>query len=230
MTVTGRTAASVAVAALLLLGCTDGASTPPRASATASPTPVTTIEPSGPGPSPTEDDTATPSPTDEPSPEPSPTETATATPGTLDPQAALDAAAARRTSREQCAGGGGLADEFHEVLDDRGDALIVFVACFIGAYQPNGELLAYDGQLREWPVEQWQDGRVVESSEVVGEVFLAPDGALENLEQYRALGDCGLFQRWRVDGERLVLEEAREQQCDGSPPAPVDEWPLVHGG
>ncbi len=169
------------------------------------------------------------SPTVSPSPTTSPSPTATPTDGgELTTEAALAAAAAHRRSRPECVDAGPIVDDFHRVVLDRGDVMIVFVTCFVGAYQASGELLAFDGELRRWPVEQWSEGEVVDRVEVVGEVGMAPDGLLENLEQYRALGDCGLLQRWEVVGERVVLVEAREQPCDDAPPRPVTAWPLVH--
>lgn len=167
-----------------------------------------------------------------PTPVPTTTDRATSSSGAssdeVTTEAALAAAAERRRRRPECADAGPVADDSHRVVAEHDGVLLVFVTCFVGAYQANGELLAFDGRLRAWPVEQWRDGVVVEDVEVVGDVAVAPDGLVENLELYRSLGDCGLLQRWEPDGRRLVLVEAREQPCDDAPPAPVDDWPLVH--
>lgn len=225
---------AVLAAALVAGACTgDAGPATPTVTASASPTPTTSPSPTPTPPTPTP---TPPTPTSTPSsaaPVPSPTgPTSAPTSGgsgaEVTADGALAAAAERRRDRTECADAGPIADDFHRVVTEHDGALLVYVACFLGAYQPSGELLAFDGQLREWPVEQWRDGAVVEDVEVVGDVLVAPDGLVENVELYRGLGDCGLLQRWEVDGRRLVLVEAREQPCDEGPPAPVTEWPLVH--
>lgn len=232
-----RTGAVLLLAVLVAAGCTgDGGPATPTVTATASPTSSPTPSPTpSPSPSPTSSPSPTPTPTasspapgDSPTPTPSSSPTTGGTPGEVTPEAALAAAAERRRERPECADAGPIADDFHRVVTEHDGALLVFVTCFVGAYQASGELLAYDGQLRAWPVEQWRDGRVVEDVEVVGDVVVAPDGLVENLQLYRGLGDCGLLQRWEIDGQRLVLVEAREQPCDGDAPGPVTQWPRVH--
>lgn len=231
-----RASLGAVLAAAVLAGCVGGGdggsaatATPLAAVGEASPSPSPTSAGS-PSPTATATGPASPSPgvTSTPTASPSPTadETAAAPP---DRDAALAAAAERRRSRPGC-DRGGIVDDVDAVVAEQGAVLLVYAACFVGAYQANGELLAYDGRLREWPVEQWIGGAVVEQTEVVGEVVAAPDGLLENLQLYRGLGDCGVLQRWEVRGERLVLVEAREQTCDdgGQPPVAVVDWPLVY--
>lgn len=146
----------------------------------------------------------------------------------LDDDAALEAAVAWRSERVECVDGGPV-DAMHRVVDRRDDVLVVHAVCFLGAYQPTGRLLVFDGRLEEWPVEQWVDGAVVEQADVVGDVEAGPDGSLVNLQLARALADCGVLQEWVVEGQRFVLRSVREQPCGEEPvPVPPEEWPLVH--
>lgn len=174
---------------------------------------------------------ATPRPSPSPSALPSPGPSATASTDPGGAQDALAAARARRAERDDC--DGGFADESHRVVAEIDGRMLVHVVCFVGAYQPSGELRVWDGtRLEAIPVEQWQFGEVLESPEVVGFVEASPDGrTVTNDVKYRGLGDCGLHQRWDFDGSRLELVLARERECtDDGEFVPPHEWPVVHEG
>lgn len=214
--------------AIVLLGLVTACSSPApedtgdvSAVVTPVPSPTATVQPEE-APSPDTEDEPTPSAA--PSPSPSPT-----TSGDLDEDEALAAARARQEQREDC--DSGFAAEAHRVVTTVDDRMLVFVACFIGAYQPTGELLVWDGtSLEVIPVQQWQFGDVLESPEVVGFVDAASDGTtVVNEVKYRGLGDCGLFQQWTFDASSLVLDLAREQECDDEGEfVPPSEWPTVY--
>lgn len=203
----------------LLAGCAPDETPADDPAAVISPLPSPTDEAS-PAPSPSPEGDASPSPSPSPSPEAAPD---------LDEDEALAAARARRAEREDC--DTGFADEAHEVVATTDESMLVFVACFIGAYQPSGELRVWDGtSLDPLLVEQWQFGDVLETSEVVGLVTASSDGAtVVNEVKYRGLGDCGLFQRWAFDGTTLELELVRELECDDEREfVPSDQWPVVY--
>lgn len=179
-------------------------------------------------PLPTDDPAPTAAPTSAPSRSPSPSPSPTPD-SDLSEEAALAAARARRAERDDCEGG--FADEAHQVVAEVEGRMLVHVVCFVGAYQPSGELRVWDGiDLEPIPVEQWQFGEVLESPEVVGFVEASPDGrVVTNDVKYRGLGDCGLHQRWDFDGSRLELVLARERECtDDGEFVPPDQWPVVH--
>ena len=213
-----RSGAIAALAVAVLAGCTDPAPSGPDvpdASATslASPSPSPSASPS---PSPS----ASPSPSPSPSVSPSPARTE---------EAALAAARARRAEREEC--DDGFADDGHSVVAQVEDRMLVHVICFVGAYQSSGELRVWDGfDLVEVPVQQWQFGDLVTTPEVVGTIDAIPDSTtITNDVRYRGLGDCGLVQRWTFEGDALVLDIAREQECsDDGEYVPPDEWPVVY--
>lgn len=207
-----RRAIAAVAAAALLAGCTPDPTPDDGPAAVISPLP-----------SPTE---AAPSPSPAPSPMPSPSPSPAVA---LDEAEALAAARARRAEREDC--DTGFVDEAHEVVATVAGRMLVFVVCFVGAYQPSGELRVWDGtSLEPLVVEQWQFGQVLDTQDVVGLVTASSDGTtVVNEVKYRGLGDCGLFQRWAFDGTSLVLELAREQECDDEGEfVPPDQWPIVH--
>lgn len=226
--------AAVLAALVLLGGCTDAEEQPAAAPATVgatplappSPAPSPSPEPS-PSPAPSPSPSLSPSPSPSPSPEPSPT--ASPRPADFTEEAALAAAQRRQAERGDC--DEGFADDAHRVVATVDGRMLVHVVCFLGAYQPSGELRTWDGrELAPLPVEQWQAGEVVETGEVVGFVDGSPDGArVVNDVRYRGLGDCGLQQRWTFDGSSLRLDVAREQQCeDDGEFVPPSEWPVVY--
>lgn len=218
-----RSWTGVALAATLLAACSADAVVPDDG-LDAVTTPVPPIEA-----------TSEQEPTPEPTPEPQPSEDPS--PETVAPavseQDAL-AAAAARAQEQDC--DDGPRDGGHQVVGRQPGALLVYVVCFVGAYQPSGELLVWDGtSLVAVPVEQWQFGEVLEGNAVVGFIDegptdLSPDGVqVGNDVKYRGLGDCGLYQRWVFTGAAVVLDLAREQECsDDGEFVPPDQWPVVY--
>ena len=207
----------VLVAVLALAACSDddGGQASGPATAVASPLP-----------SPTDATDATSEPA---AASPSPSPSASPAEPVLTEAAALAAARRRQAERGDC--DTGIAAEAHRVVATVDQRLLVHVVCFVGAYQPSGELRVWDGiELVAVPVEQWQSGAVVDTAEVVGFVDGAPASTtVVNDVRYRGLGDCGLQQRWTFDGGGLRLDLAREQQCtDDGEFVPPGSWPVVY--
>lgn len=226
---THRTLPAVLCLLVALAACTSTGEEPTAAPATAVASPLASPSPS-PSPSPSEEPAAEPeaSPDPSPTPEAPPSPTPEPTPDFTE-EAALAAARARAAERDGC--DEDFARDAHRVVATVDDHMLVHVVCFLGAYQPSGELRTWDGLgLAELPVEQWQGGDVVDTAEVVGFVDGSPDGVrVVNDVKYRGLGDCGLLQRWTFDGTSLRLEVAREQQCDDDGEfVPPGEWPVVY--
>lgn len=140
--------------------------------------------------------------------------------------------AAYRGSGDAC---GGAAADLPDGVPDHvalaADGLTVAaVVCETFAYQSEFELMGWSHELGVFPleVEQWGDGAVVVDARWTGNPEVV-DGMLSGVTKYRGAGDCGLWQRWTVDGDRLLLDVARERSCDaaGDPGAP-ETWPTVH--
>lgn len=228
------------VAVLALAACSDDdggqASGPATAVASPLPSPTdatdATSEPAAaasPSPSPSAAASPSPSPSPSASPSPSPSPSASPAEPVLTEAAALAAARRRQAERGDC--DTGIAAEAHRVVATVDQRFLVHVVCFVGAYQPSGELRVWDGvELLAVPVEQWQSGAVVDTAEVVGFVDGAPASTtVVNDVRYRGLGDCGLQQRWTFDGSGLRLDLAREQQCtDDGEFVPPGSWPVVY--
>lgn len=210
--------AAAVLVALVATACTEEPPAVDEPAAVVTPVPSPTTTPAPPAPSPS------PSPTVEPEPTPS----AAPSPAELDRDAALAAARARWAEREDC--DTGVAEDAHAVLAERDGVMLVHVVCFVGAYQPSGELALWDGSvLTPFSVEQWQFGEPLPADEVTGYVEASPDGdVVVNDVKYRGLGDCGMQQRWSFAAGQLTLELVREQECsDDGTFVPPDQWPVV---
>ncbi len=114
---------------------------------------------------------------------------------------------------------------------------LVAVECFPGAYQ--GDAILYlvktatrsSGPLR---LEVYVDPgnghpRLRPATVILGVLnFTAASRTLTVFDEYRGLGDCGIFSRYRLERGRFVLVEARAKSaCNGKPPFSPERWPKL---
>lgn len=116
---------------------------------------------------------------------------------------------------------------------------LVIVRCAMAAYQGSYEFYLYTKTGRNVQVqplfltefEADAAGQVVkrESRTIAGlPTYSASRRTLTILSKFRGVGDCGSFSRYRLEGNRLTLQEYRlKSQCDGKYVEPA-KYPRVY--
>ncbi len=114
---------------------------------------------------------------------------------------------------------------------------LVTVSCYLGAYQGDALLFLIDPAKKTigpLPLQMYRDPgnghpRLTRETEILGILgFTRTTGILAVFDEFRGLGDCGIYSRYRLDGSRLVLIEApAKTACDGKPPVTPQSWPKL---
>jgi hypothetical protein len=114
---------------------------------------------------------------------------------------------------------------------------LVTVSCYLGAYQ--GDAVLYlitpsDKAIGPLVLQIYRDPgnghpRLTRQTEILGILgFSHATGTLAVFDEFRGLGDCGIYSRYRLDGNHFLLIEARAKTaCDGKPPFAPQSWPKL---
>lgn len=137
----------------------------------------------------------------------------------------------------------GLNDSRVQVYDLEANRRLIVVGCAQGAYQSTWRYHLLDESVSPpkalalavltWQLDDEDVWQPLEAQELAGAPsFDARARVLTILTRARGLGDCGLRVRYRVQGDRLNVLEARGRACDGDPEqaAPPERWPALPTG
>jgi WD40 repeat protein len=140
----------------------------------------------------------------------------------------------QRTSLQEPDGFGGVI--FYKTTTEK---LLASVTCTVGPYWVEERLYLIDPQadpltatplmIPELTRQGGQDWVQHEVDQIHGLPSFDQDTqTLINLAPSRGLKDCGFFYVYRLDNERLVLEEARYHDCDDANPVLSDQWEIIY--
>ena len=114
---------------------------------------------------------------------------------------------------------------------------LVTVSCYLGAYQ--GDAMLYlvnpsNKAIGPLVLQIYRDPgnghpRLTRQTEILGIIgFAHATGTLAVFDEFRGLGDCGIYSRYRLDGSHFLLIEARAKTaCNGKPPFAPQSWPKL---
>jgi Protein of unknown function (DUF1176) len=123
-----------------------------------------------------------------------------------------------------------LPDRAH-VVTQVGATVLVALPCEFFAYNVSFQLAIFDGNLHPVTVPTFDTATasVVDRSLVFSVGFeSATSGEFSVLSKGRGVGGCGDAATYRLEGQRVVLIEARSFECQSQVIDNPDDWPTVY--